>query len=74
MEDKNVRDEEFRTAKPGDVITRGMTSFRVNEVVDGHVWGTVIDRTPGECCRICGAMRRSDKQNKPCKGSPEVRR
>jgi hypothetical protein len=73
MENKNLRDEDLRTAKHGDIITQGMTRFRVNEVADGHVWGTVIDRTPGECCRICGAMRRADKQHKACKGSPGLR-
>jgi len=43
MSDIKSRDEEFRNAKFGDVIIRGVTRFRVNEVVDGHVWGTVIE-------------------------------
>lgn len=61
--------EAMRTAKPGELIKRGATVFEVTEVVDGHVWGNVLSsEIPGECCRICGYMRRRDKSNTPCKG------
>lgn len=62
----------MRIAKPGELIKRGSVLFEVTEVVDGHVWGNVLNSFPGECCRICGMMRRRDKQNKPCKGKPEL--
>ena len=65
-------DEVLRKAKPGEIIKRGATLFVVNEVVDGHVWGCLTSLVEGECCRVCGLMRRRDKQNRPCKGSPEL--
>lgn len=64
----NVSVEAMRLARPGDTITRGAVVFVVTEVVDGHVWGRVSGGLPGECCRICGAMRRADKQNRACPG------
>lgn len=64
--------EAMRKAKPGEIIKRGATVFVVTEVVDGHVWGNVTSLIPGECCRVCGIMRRRDKLNKPCKGPVEI--
>lgn len=65
--------EVMRRAKPGEFIKRGSVLFEVTEVVDGHVWGNVLSSSiPGECCRVCGMMRRRDKQNKPCKGPVAV--
>lgn len=63
----------MRKAKPGEIIKRGATVFIVTEVVDGHVWGNMTSLIPGECCRVCGMMRRADKMNKPCKGASELR-
>jgi hypothetical protein len=63
--------EEMRKSKPGDVIfsATGIIPFTVTEVIDGHVWGNFSESfIPGECCRICGYMRRRDKKNKPCDG------
>lgn len=62
----------MRRAKPGEIIKRGSTVFIVSEVVDGHVWGNT-SFIPGECCRICGMMRRKDHGNKPCRGAPTLR-
>lgn len=63
----------WRKSKPGDILkSPAGVVFVVTEVVDGHVWGNVTSLIPGECCRICGLMRRRDKQNKPCKGPVEV--
>lgn len=67
--------EEMRSKKTGDVILslKGLIPFTVTEVVDGHVWGNFFDSfIPGECCRICGYMRRRDKGNAPCKGSARI--
>jgi len=65
----------IRTSKPGDVIlsASGIIPFTVTGVVDGHVWGHFAESLiPGECCRICGVMRRRDHQNKPCKGPQKI--
>jgi hypothetical protein len=63
----------MRRAKPGEFIKRGSTLFEVTEIVDGHVWGNVLSSSiPGECCRICGMMRRRDNQNNPCKGPAQI--
>lgn len=70
MSDSDVK--AMRLAKPGELIKRGATVFEVTEVVDGHVWGHVHSLIKGECCRVCGMMRRRDKQNKPCKGPVEI--
>ena len=62
----------MRLAKPGEIIKRGATVFIVSEVVDGHVWGHVNGGIPGECCRVCGMMRRRDKSNSPCRGPTKI--
>lgn len=62
----------MRRAKPGEIIKRGATVFVVSEIVDGHVWGH-SNGIQWECCRVCGIIRRADKQNKPCKGAPNLR-
>lgn len=65
--------ETWKAAKPGETLaSRGGVEFVVTEVVDGHVWGNVKSLIPGECCRVCGLMRRRDKQNKPCRGPVEI--
>ena len=67
--------DEMRTKKTGDVIlsSSGKIPFTVTEVIDGHVWGNFLESfIPGECCRICGYMRRRDHQNKPCTGPKEI--
>ena len=63
----------MRRAKPGELIKRGSIVFEVTEVIDGHVWGN-FDKSfiPGECCLICGYMRRRDRQNKPCGGTKQI--
>lgn len=63
----------MRRAKPGEIIKRGATVFVVTEVDNGHVWGHVNSSTiPGECCRICGMMRRRDRKNGPCRGAVQI--
>jgi len=65
----------IRTSKPGDVIlsASGIIPFTVTGVVDGHVWGHFAESLiPGECCRICGYMRRRDRQNNPCTGPKQI--
>lgn len=63
----------MRNSMPGDVLkSPAGVVFVVTEVVDGHVWGNVVSIIQGECCRICGMMRRRDKQNGPCKGPAEI--
>ena len=63
----------WRKSKAGDILkTANGVVFVVTEVDGGHVWGNVTSLIPGECCRICGVMRRRDRQNKPCKGPVEV--
>lgn len=65
--------DEMRAASPGDVIGEGRITFVVREVVDGHVWGNLTSSMIiGECCRVCGMMRRADKKNKPCKGPAKI--
>ena len=66
------REHCWRQAKPGDVIKHGAVVFEVSEVADGHVWGRVLGLLPGECCRICGMMRRKDRANGPCCGASEI--
>lgn len=65
--------DSWGAAKAGDVLkSRTGVEFVVTEVVDGHVWGNVKSLILGECCRVCGLMRRRDKQNKPCKGPVQI--
>ena len=67
--------EKWLQLKPGDMIlsNAGCIPFIVTEIVDGHVWGNFDESfVPGECCRICGVMRRRDHQNKPCKGPQKI--
>ena len=66
---------EMRQAKPGDMLLSrtGIIPFIVTEVIEGHVWGNFTESfVNGECCRICGMMRRRDRKNNPCKGSPGI--
>lgn len=59
--------------KPGDKIEGREYTFVVSECVDGHVWGNIVTSLiPGECCWVCGLVRRRDRQNKPCKGRPRL--
>ena len=65
----------MRKANPGEIIKLGATVFVVSEVVDGHVWG-VSTRHPelkNEFCRVCGIMRRGNRNNGPCKGPVTIR-
>lgn len=67
--------DKMRASKPGDVLLSdsGVIPFTVTEVVDGHVWGNFEESfIPGECCRVCGVVRRADRQNKPCKGPCKI--
>lgn len=66
--------EAWRKSKPGDILkSPAGVVFVVTEVVDGHVWCNVTSSLiSGECCRICGMMRRRDKMNKPCRGPVEI--
>lgn len=58
----------------GVVLYGDNSSFSVTEYVDGHLWGHVYpDVVKHECCLYCGMVRRSDKQNQPCKGQSTVR-
>ena len=53
-----------------------MTDLLSNIPVFGdstHKWQSV----PGkdwQCCRICGIIRRADRQNSPCKGATHMRK
>lgn len=62
---------EMRQSKPGDLIlaATGHIPFTVTEVNNEHVWGIFYESfIAGECCRICGIMRRRDRLDSTCKG------
>ena len=51
--------------------------FAVTEEVDGHRWGRFkasgfLGGQNWELCFNCGMIRRADKANKPCKGTPKI--
>lgn len=50
--------------------------FTVTEEVDGHCWGILADSVLSmgkwESCLYCMMIRRSDKQNPPCKGPQKI--
>lgn len=72
---KILTEDEMRAKKQEDRIfsSQGRIPFAVTEVTDGHVWGNFLEcLIVGECCRICGMMRRLDKGNAPCLGSVRI--
>lgn len=72
---KILTEDEMRASKPGDMIlaSLGRIPFTVTEIAGGHVWGNFLESfIVGECCRICGIMRRRDKKNSPCLGAARI--
>lgn len=64
----------MRKAKPGEIIKRGTALFVVEEVIEGHVWGTDPKSSIlGQFCRVCLLMRRRDLRNQPCRGPQKFR-
>lgn len=38
-----------------------------------HQWQAHRNEEQWECCRVCGIIRRGDRQNLPCKGPTKMR-